>query len=79
MGGYIVNNKLEILTDGIVELFEENQNVLAADERARKDKVLVNAILSDEILDGGEVVAVDAIVESPDDIGSGLQGVNRII
>lgn len=79
MGGYIVNNKLEILTDGIVELFEENQNVLAADERARKDKVLVNAILSDEILDGGEVVAVDAIVESPDDIRSGLKGVNRII
>lgn len=39
---------------------------LAADKGPREDKVLVDAIIRDQALDGGEIAAVDSSVEAPD-------------
>lgn len=50
---------------------------LPTDERAGKDEVLVNAILSNEGFDGGEVMAVDSVVKFPYDMRSGSEGVER--
>lgn len=59
------------------ELIKGRVPYLATNERARKDKVLVNAILSNEGLNGGEVTAVDSMVKVPHDLRSGSEGVKR--